>query len=164
MTSMSSRNLRLPVLIATVAVPLCPLQGQSTVLTREQIEAFDPIGTCEGGGRSFDLRRVMFLENQSIDVDGPSGPLRVTISREHLLVEDASPGARESQTRIDIDSEVDINDDLDLELKLAYFDQRLVLYWKETYRHRFYRQGLFAINGREVRSLCSGQGGSHMVH
>jgi hypothetical protein len=48
---------------------------------------------------------------------------------------------------------------LDIQLKLVTFEGALALYWRETYLHRTYRQGLFEIQGMRASPLCEGAGG-----
>ncbi|HMG48123.1 MAG TPA: hypothetical protein VK614_11760 [Allosphingosinicella sp.] len=129
------------------------------IMTDELRPAADPIGTCERNGRSFDLHRMMVLEDRPVDFDGPDGPLRVSIRGENILFEEVGPNARHGHYYTDVDYEIEPRDDLDIELKLAYFEGRLVLYWRETFQNRIYRQGLFSITGHEITALCSGQGG-----
>ncbi len=47
----------------------------------------------------------------------------------------------------------------DVELKLGLYEQQIVLYWRETYRHRIYRQGLFRFEGQALVPMCEGEGG-----
>ncbi|MEA3012930.1 MAG: hypothetical protein QOD42_1475 [Sphingomonadales bacterium] len=107
------------------------------------------------------MHRVMFLENPSVDVDGPNGELRVFINRADLIVEEMASGHRRFIN--DIADLVDPAGEIDIQLKLAYFDGRLVLYWRETFQNRHYRQGLFNILGTNVSPSCSGLGGSDVV-
>jgi hypothetical protein len=106
------------------------------------------------------MHRVMFLENQSIDIESENPPIRVSIRGENFFAEELGNNSRSRHFFESIDSIVDSTADLDIELKLAYFEGSLVLYWKETFHNRIYRQGLFSIIGHEVRRLCEGHGGS----
>ena len=134
-------------------------QAPVTVTNSTQVPLIGRIGTCQGDGRSYNLRRLMLLENQMIEVDGPRGPLRVSISGEYLLIDTAGPPPRRAVYAANISDAVDPNADLDVELKLGYFEGTLVAFWKETFRHRTYRQGLLRISGETVTPLCEGSGG-----
>jgi hypothetical protein len=63
-----------------------------------------------------------------------------------------------------IGTEVDDSVDLDVQLKLALYGGRPVIYWKETYLHRMYRQGLFGLGDWKVAPLCEGTGGLYRSH
>jgi len=139
-----------------------PPRTQTVILTEEIRQAFDPVGDCEGNGRSFDLHRMMILEDRPVDIDSPDGPLRVSVHGEDLFFDAVGPTSPDRRYYTNVDSEIDPRDDLDIELKLAYFEGRLVLYWKETFQNRIYRQGLFSIAGHAVVPLCTGHGGRHV--
>jgi hypothetical protein len=101
----------------------------------------------------------MVLENEAVEIDGPRGPLIIGISGEQVQIRSARPRQDVPVHAENIADAVDPEKDLDVELKLAYLDGRLVVFWKETYRHRIYRQGLFHIVGERVKALCTGRGG-----
>lgn len=128
-------------------------------------------GSCEGGGGSVDMRRVMFLENRTLVIDGATGPLQIEVDGEDFAIEEIGEGSGRRTYAERVDAMVEPDEDLDIELKLALVDGRLALYWRETYQNRFYRQGLLAIEGRAffnpedrgLRPQCEGRGGSHSV-
>lgn len=124
----------------------------------------DQVGRCEGQGRSFDLRRLMMLENRTVDIDGPNGTLRVRLDEEHLFIDAVSGAATQTVFGVNIGDEIDPHEDLDVELKLGYFEGGLVVYWKETFQHRIYRQGLFSIEGERISILCVGNAGVTTTH
>lgn len=117
------------------------------------------IGTCEADGRSYNLHRLMLLENQTVEIDGPQGPLRVSIAEEYVQIHAMGSTPARAVYAANVGDAADPQGDLDVELKLGYFDGMLVVFWKETFRHRIYRQGLFRIVGESVTPLCTGRGG-----
>jgi len=117
------------------------------------------IGTCEAGGRSYDLHRLLLLENQEAEIDGPLGPLRVSVAEEYVEIRTSGPPPRRVIYATNIADAADPNGDLDVELKLGYFEGGLVIFWKETFHHRIYRQGMFRISSENVTPLCAGRGG-----
>lgn len=117
------------------------------------------IGTCEAGGRSYNLNRLMLLENDAVEIGGPHGPLRVSIAEEYVQIHALRPAPAHAVYSTNIGDAVEPHGDLDVELKLGYFDGMLVVFWKETFRYRIYRQGLFRIAGQGVAPLCAGRGG-----
>jgi len=136
-----------------------PVQAPVTVTNSRQVPLAGRIGTCEADGRSYDLRRLMLLENQAVEIDGPHGPLRVSIAEEYVQIHSAGPRPARAVYATNVGDAADPDGDLDVELKLGYFDGILVVFWKETFRHRIYRQGMFRIVGESVAPLCAGRGG-----
>lgn len=130
-----------------------------TVIDASDVPALDPIGTCEGGGRSYDLRRMLRLQNRSIDIDGPNGVLRVSIEKEMVNIQSVERSRARDVYGTNIGYQVRPDRDLDVELTLGYLNSELVLYWKETFQNRIYEQGIFRINRERIEFLCSGRGG-----
>jgi hypothetical protein len=130
--------------------------------------SLDATETCDGSGGSIDMDRVMYLENRMLNVEGGTGPLHLWLDDETFYSEETGEHSRH-RTYIDrIDSVVQQGADVDIDLKFALVNGRLMLYWRETYRHRFYRQGLLALEGRAlfgderrgIVPICEGRGGS----
>lgn len=136
-----------------------PIDTPITVTNSRPSALAGRIGTCIADGRAYDLHRLMRLENQAVETDGPRGPLRVSIAEEYVQIHTAGPGPARAVYATNIGDAADPDADLDVELKLGYFDGMLVVFWKETFRHRIYRQGLFRIAGESVTPLCAGRGG-----
>lgn len=105
----------------------------------------------------------MFLENRSVDFSTPDGQRRLSISGESVIIGD--PRRKEAGIYIDnIGYKVGKGDDLDVQLTLGLLDNRLVLYWKETFIYRTYKQGLFVVTGERIEFLCQGIGGIYKSH
>lgn len=138
-------------------------QLQPVQLTEEQTRSFDPLGHCEQNGHSIDMRRVMFLENRSIDMNSRTGPLRISIDHSDFIIEEVGQRSRHRRFINDVANTIDPAGNLDIELKLAYYNGNLLLYWKETFQNRHYRQGLFNIVGADLTPLCTGVGGRYAV-
>lgn len=136
-----------------------PIHTPVTVTNSRPLALAGRIGTCVAEGRSYDLHRLMLLENQAVEIDGPHGPLRVSIAEEYVQIHTADAAPARAVYATNIANAVDPHSNLDVELKLGYFDGILVVFWKETFRHRIYRQGMFRIAGESVRPLCAGRGG-----
>lgn len=155
-------------LAALLVNQLNPVTGPPS--TPPQIN-LDPAGGCEGGNGRIDMRRVMFLENRTLEVDGGTGPLRLRLDGETFYSEEIGERSERRTYFNRIDAMVQPGEDLDIELKLALVNGRLVLYWRETYQNRFYRQGLLTIEGRALfgddeqvmTPLCVGRGGRYSV-
>ena len=124
-----------------------------------EVRLSDPFGTCESNGRSFDLRRLALLADPTIEIDGPDGALRVTLDGEIIRIDEIGDGSVTQVFATNIGSRAEPNVDLDIKASLGYSNHRLVMYWKETYRHRIYRQRLFSIVNETIEPLCEGRGG-----
>lgn len=141
-----------------------PAPGTSspvTIVPEGEARLADEIGTCAGPGRSFNLRWLMPLADRSAEMDSPRGPRRISLQGEHLFIYAVDRhGPERAIFGINIGDEADPLHDLDVELRLAYFEGNLVVYWKETFQHRIYRQGMFGIESDRVTFLCAGVGGT----
>lgn len=144
-----------PIMIAAFAMAVAA--PAVTVVSSPQL---DVIGNCAGtGGRSFDLEKLLLLENRTALMEGSDGTLRVSVAGERVEILRLRPKSDGSVYITNIGYEVEPRADLDVELKLALNSGELVVYWKETYKNRIYRQGLFRIMGQHVAALCQGRGG-----
>jgi hypothetical protein len=143
--------------------------AQDSIFSMDDRRALKGLGSCVGACGRVDLDRVMFLANKAILIDGPTGPLRVSLEREDLLIKELGGSSPQREYFNNVGYQVDQDDDLDVELKLARVDGKLAVYWRETYKNRIYRQGLFAIDleqlfratDKVLTPICHGRGGSH---
>jgi hypothetical protein len=85
--------------------------------------------------------------------------LRVTLDGETVRIENLRLGRAHGFYYTNIGGEVEPDHDLDVDLRFARLARQTLIYWKETYQHKIYRQGLFRIVGEHVESLCQGRGG-----
>lgn len=101
------------------------------------------------------MREVLFGSNRLIARDGR----RLRIDGERLSIISG-----ELTRPIRIDSLLFPDEDVDMELSFAVVDGELLLYWRETYRHRHYRQGFLRIVDDSLVEVCRGGGGVEMSH
>lgn len=143
--------------------------AQSVVATRpvqgavaEPDLRLSPIGSCTSADGPVDLSRLWYLENRSVEVANHRvglGPQSVGIT-----ILDATPVRTHHYDIPRMVSEGGPAGDPDVELKLVVLDGQLAVYWRETYRHRMYRQGLFRVNGARLVRWCEGMGGIYTSH
>ena len=130
-------------------------------------------GSCGSpGGQGVDLRSVMLLQSRDLVLDSEAGRVRIVLEgqqfRLHLL--DSPTGDLVASNIGDRVSQSD--DRTDLFLTLGLLDDRPVLYWRETFQHRSFRQGLLSIDpgatnadwSRVLTPLCEGRGGVDISH
>lgn len=118
------------------------------------------IGNCiDARQRSVDLHELYFLSSPTAVIESRNGSFQVTLAGEHVEVSRVGQISGGGVYKTNIGYEVEPRDDLDVELKLAYLTGNPVIYWKETYRHRIYRQGLFRVVDMGVEAICQGKGG-----
>ncbi|HEX8643883.1 MAG TPA: hypothetical protein VF702_08220 [Allosphingosinicella sp.] len=164
--------LAIMIVAAQPAQQMPPVPPSMTVIERASAaDAEGPdiviseIGTCLRRGPPIDLRRLWLLENREVALDTPAGPLTVTVERDTLRIAEA---AADGKRRVRIWEIGRMFEDergrLDVQLSLGVLDSDLVLYWRETYRNRIYRQGLFRIPAGELVALCEGRGGITRLH
>lgn len=150
----------LGLLMIAQAEPTSRVRSEPVTVTNSRPPAFaGRIGICEADGRSYNLNRLLRLENDAAEIDGPQGPLRVSISEEYVEISTAGTSPGRTVYSTNIGDAVDPTGNLDVELKLGYIEGMLVIFWKETFRYRIYRQGLFRVSGEGVAPLCAGRGG-----
>ena len=121
----------------------------------------DRTGSCHGDKEKFDLSNIIFIENQAITLESAVSKFEFSIDGESIKV---SQHGQDYVKVVDIGYEVEPKKDIDIELKFAFLDHNFVLYWKETYQHRIYRQGLFQLTGGNIQFLCKGEGGILKSH
>ena len=144
-----------------------PLPRQGSSLSAEELRGGAEAGTCRGRTVDVDMRRIMLLENTALIIDGPGGPLEVSLERENVIVTELAPKSEGREFFSSVDHMVSPGEDLDLELKLAHDGRRLLVFWRETFKNRIYRQGLLEVNSSELfkpsgmglTALCEGRGG-----
>lgn len=123
------------------------------------------MGSCIAGDRSIEMTQVLFLENRSVTVLDPARrPLRLRIEGERLILESDHPLLGRTQETRRIDRQITEESDLDIELKFAWVEDALALYWRETFQHRIYRQGLMRVEGDALTPLCEGRAGQTSSH
>lgn len=146
-------------MITFLALAFLTGYGSPTSVSAEpsRIEAdVGDLGSCLGDKGIFELRRIMFLTNRTIDIDS-AGKFRVTLDRQKVKIQRLS-GASGGEVHIVNVGNI-ISGEPDIVLTLGILDNRPVLYWRETFLHRRYRQGVFSIVGQSLVLLCQGSGG-----
>ena len=127
-----------------------------------ELKDIEQAGSCKGAAGNLDMQEVMFLENRSIDWKFPTKKIRVWLDRDKLHTSDpADPSTGVTFLGVNYL----LKGDPDIVLKLAVQDGRLLVYWRETFQHRVFRQGLFVVleDGR-LDGLCEGRAGHWQSH
>lgn len=125
-------------------------------------ELASPLGHCDAGDHPVDLTWMMRVSNTEIRVMEAGVPAYYRIVRDTVVIspdegfdrlewfsipeflhENGIPGARA----------------MDVELAFVVIDGELALFWRETYRNRFYQQGLIGVSTEGLSLLCTGRGG-----
>lgn len=130
---------------------------KAPLLTVPDTEESAVVGSCKTiDGRSINLNRALIIEPVKINF---GDEYRIQISGERIHFH------RDNRDKI-VDAQDVINkeQDLDILLKFAVMKGKLLIYWKETYRHRSYRQGLIEIKEDELEAICEGTGGLDRSH
>jgi hypothetical protein len=164
--------LAIMIMAAQPAVQAPPIPPSMTVIERPSSDDADghdivisEIGSCLRRGQPIDLRRLSLLESREVTVDSPAGPLWVTVQGDKLRIAEPAVGGSRRVRVWEIGSLFeDERGRLDVRLSLGVLDRDLVLYWRETYQNRIYRQGLFRILDGELVPLCEGRGGVTRRH
>jgi len=124
-------------------------------------EAFDlspdrPEYCRKPDGTEIDLLRVALLANNKLDLR-PYG-VSATLSLDGDWIEvRATPDSTVRTYKQNIGYEAVRGERLDVDLAIALYENRPLLRWKETFKHRAARQGLFSIKSDgHLEPLCSG--------
>lgn len=129
------------------------LSGQSGVSSAQPREA----GTCQTAeGGYISISSTLRIENSRAEIKFDSSRYVAEINGETIRITDEDSGI---VVFIRVDTKIDVNEDLDLDLKFVLLEGELSLYWRETFRHRLYRQGIFRILRDGLAARCSGVGG-----
>jgi hypothetical protein len=135
----------------------CSASAWST--PRSEILTLSTRGSCATStGQDVDLQRVMFLENRSLDIRTGSTLRRVSVDRETLYIETVSSTPPVTRYH-EIDTQISESAPPDIELTLVVLGETIGVFWRETYQHQQYHQGIFQIEQDRISQLCSGIGG-----
>jgi len=104
------------------------------------------------------MRDMLFIENSDIPWTGADGETRARIGRQTLYIDRDGELGVETSWQI-IAEEIDPDASLDLDLKFVLIDGAIGLYWRETFQHRMYRQGVFRFTWGQLTKVCEGRGG-----
>lgn len=122
------------------------------------------LGSCLRAGKPEELSRILFLENRAIELADRNKMRRVSLVGQSVRIENlsATDGTVHVTRMGSIVSKG--QDDADISLKLALLNGKSFVYWRETYQHRLYRQGLFEIIDHKLVLFCEGYGGTASSH
>lgn len=144
--------------IASVASPV-----SAAVPDTQSAEIPSILGSCISEHGPVDMRRVLFLENRAMEYESSRGRILITLQEQSVKI--MRLGDSDTIYIRDIGSVVPHSGgDADIFVKLALLDNRLLIYWRETFQHRIYRQGLLRIRDVELSALCEGFGGTEASH
>jgi hypothetical protein len=121
----------------------------------------ESLGSCRSNSEYINLGRVMFLKNEVIDLKDTNGLVRVALDRQKVRMQRVKLGVVQETVIVNVGNI--ISGDPDIILTLGMLDDQPVLYWKETFLHRSYRQGVFKILGQSLVPLCQGMGGGELI-
>jgi len=114
-------------------------------------------GDC-ASNQKVDLNTMLVLENKMLDYVDKGVRYRIVLQGENVTISNLSePGPR--KVSLNVGSEVDAGKDLDVELKLVILENALMVYWRETFQHKVYQQGLIKVSGDRLIFYCRGHGG-----
>jgi len=123
------------------------------------------MGSCLSRHGPIELRNALFLENRALEFMGSRGLLRVELEGQVARISSRETSGDETISRTDIGELVDDHGSAsDVGVKLALLDGRVVIYWRETFQNRIYRQGLLRIEGLALTPLCQGRAGTEISH
>lgn len=130
------------------------IEGVVSGVDREAVRK----GTCRGR-LDVDMQKVEFLDNDAVTISAAEFSVRLTIDGERIGEDWRRPMPRHTWEEIET-LIVDSSGDIDLAARFARVDGAITVYWRETYLHRSYRQGLLGISVEGLYPLCQGAAGA----
>jgi hypothetical protein len=126
------------------------------------------IGFCKSGETFVDLSDLYFIRNTRIKENSGDGHRISIISGQSIIIEQH----KDSSSSPPIAYIFDLTDhiqkkpdvDLDIDLNFVVSQREVALFWRETLKHRSYRQGLFKFDGNQLVKVCEGIGGIDASH
>jgi hypothetical protein len=118
------------------------------------------VGTCtRQGGQTIDLKHMLTMTNRSVDVRENGVTRRVRLGLQSVAIE-SNRGTPNAVIQVDnIGYDLNPKGGIDIVLNFAMVDGVLGVYWRETYQHREYRQGLYRLDHDRIVPWCEGIGG-----
>lgn len=142
-----------------------PSSGRAQPIDPAADLTYSGVGDCSvTAGERVDLRRLWILKDDAIELREGSRFWRIRVNWESVTVETLTGGATGEVEMRDIGLDLDEQRDIDIEVRLAVLEGTLVAYWRETYQHRRYRQGLYRFEGGKFEPWCEGVGGIEAIH
>jgi hypothetical protein len=134
------------------------INGDSTAISGSAMPSRS-LGSCVGADGAVNISMVLFIENNSLEWNHSSEPVRVTIRRQSidiksLRLSDGITYPYNISRMVSLDGNY-----ADIILKLGLLNSSPVVYWRETFQHRMYRQGILSVVGHRLTPLCNGLGG-----
>ena len=152
-----------------VALSFSARSGEAIIPIRDKLKKIDfELGYCtKKTGESIDLESVFFLKNTFIK-DGIERK-KYTITEEIFYVERYDKqGSLEGKTFIPVDmlaaEYLGESKNLDVSLSLVLVNNKIGVFWKETFLYQIRHQGLFIIENDELVPVCKGQSGVTKSH
>ena len=120
------------------------------------------IGWCRGESGLVSLAQITYILNRELDLGDGADRNRVVLRDQTITFRRLTRD--DSVISIDIGAVVARDgQDADVIITLGSYQGATVLYWRETFLHRQYRQGVFRINDSRLIPLCEGIGGEDIL-
>ncbi|MCE3252336.1 MAG: hypothetical protein K0Q67_1346 [Cellvibrio sp.] len=111
------------------------------------------------------MEDVIFIKNESIKYRHENKFIFLKINDENIKISETidSKIDPDSEKIVQIDSLIGDNDP-DINLTLILLDGEYGVYWRETFQHKKYRQGIYKYEGNSLVSVCAGEAGIESSH
>lgn len=121
-------------------------------------------GSCRYVNGMVDLSEVLYLQNTSLNHFGDNASKKLSLNGGEVIVQTGEDGRKLvfSITEFIEENYKLINPDIDLSFVIV--KNELSIYWKETFLHRTYRQGIVRIQKNSIVAMCDGVGGVESSH
>jgi len=126
-------------------------------------------GSCKAEKVDLDLEGIYFLKNTMVKQSAKDGYRILEVDNDGVDIKYYANNDVLKRT-IPLDVAMKIlsfnkdKGDIDIEVNFILLDGQVAIYWKETYLHRLYKQGVFKVENDELVFFCQGKGGTYTSH
>ena len=124
-------------------------------------------GYCKTKSTFIDLNDYFFLKERKIELNKGINEKTLEIEGEKIYISKIDKKSNERLTAVyAVDERIEDRADLDIDLTLAFTPKLddVVVYWRETFKYKSYRQGLVKISKDNIQLICEGRGGVDSTH
>jgi hypothetical protein len=142
-----------------------PSARDCTIGVSEEVPLIARPCTRVEDGTVVDFGALLHLTNKSVVTVAGKRSWQLTLSGLSVLIKES--GSKSAGGLIDVfEIRRMINRDAppDIDLSFALLDGSLYVYWRETYKHRSFDQGLYKFEAGKLSYFCMGSGGVDSSH
>jgi hypothetical protein len=140
-------------------------QGANEQVSLVGVPSGAALGKCENKEASLEFGTLLLLENATVRQRINGREWLISLNDLSVHVEETTSRVNAPITRVfEIRRLISGKEIPDVDLKLAMLNGQVFVYWRETFRHRQFRVGLFKFSEGNFVSWCEGTAGMDVSH